>query len=212
MDGAHKRSRVTSPLLFAAGVLLSACATPGGAVAPIDVDPSIRGPVAGVGIEGQDIIAMTDRMMRDMLASPELVRGQVARRVIIDAEFFVNDSSQIINKNAITDRLRVNLNRASQGRMSFVGRQYARMVGEERDLKRQGVTDMGTTGLTRAQAGADFRLGGRIATIDSRNPKSGVQMRYTQITFSMVDLESGVLVWEGIYEFSRASADDIIYR
>jgi PBP1b-binding outer membrane lipoprotein LpoB len=204
--------RTAKSTFILASLILCACAAPSGAVAPVDVDPTVRGPVAGVGIEGQDIIAMTDRMMRDMLASPELARRQVAPRVIIDGEYFVNDSSQIINKNAITDRLRVNLNRASQGRMSFVGRQYARMVGEERDLKRQGVTDMGTTGLTRAQAGADFRLGGRLASLDSRNPKTGVQQRYTQITFSMVDLESGVLVWEGIYEFSRASADDIIYR
>lgn len=204
--------RIALTLLMAMSAMLSACATSGGAVAPIDIDPAVRGPVAGVGIEGQDIIAMTDRMMRDMMGSPQLMRRQVVPRVIIDAEFFTNDSSQIINKNAITDRLRVNLNRASQGRLSFVGRQYARMVGQERDLKRQGVTDLGTTGLTRAQAGADFRLGGRIASLDSRNPKTGVQQRYTQITFSMVDLESGTLVWEGIYEFSRASADDIIYR
>jgi hypothetical protein len=206
----HARS-ATLLSTFAA-IFLSACVTTGGAVAPIDIDPSVRGPVAGVGIEGQDIISMTDRMMRDMLGSPELTRRPVTPRVIIDAEYFQNDSSQIINKNAITDRLRVNLNRASQGRMSFVGRQYAGMVAKERDLKRQGVTDAGTTGLTRAQSGADFRMGGRIATLDSRNPKTGLQQRYTQITFSMVDLESGMLIWEGIYEFSRATADDIIYR
>ncbi|MEO5693424.1 MAG: hypothetical protein ABIQ72_09895 [Usitatibacter sp.] len=206
------RARSSKLLTILAAVFLSACATSGGAQAPIDIDPSVRGPVAGVGIEGQDIISMTDRMMRDMLGSPELTRRPVTPRVIIDAEYFQNDSSQIINKNAITDRLRVNLNRASQGRMSFVGRQYAGMVAKERELKRQGVTDAGTTGLTRAQAGADFRLGGRIASVDSRNPKTGLQQRYTQITFSMVDLESGMLIWEGIYEFSRASADDIIYR
>lgn len=205
-------ARLEKLLSTMAAVLLCSCATTGGAVAPIDVDPTVRGPVAGIGIEGQDIISMTDRMMRDMLSSPDLVRRPAAPRVIIDAEYFQNDSAQILNKNAITDRLRVNLNRASQGRMSFIGRQYAGMVAKERDLKRQGVTDAGTAGLTRAQAGADFRLGGRIATLDSRNPKSGLQQRYTQITFSMVDLESGTLVWEGIYEFSRASADDILYR
>ena len=206
------RTPLPNPLCLAACVLLCACTASGGAVAPIDVDPGVRGPVAGVGIEGQDVIGMTDRMVRDMLAHPGLASRATAPRVIIDAEFFVNDGAQIINKNAITDRLRVNLNRASAGRMTFVGRQYARMVTEERDLKRQGVTDIGTTGLAKAQAGGDFRLGGRIATLDSRNARSGLLQRYTQITFSMVDLESGVLVWEGIYEFSRAAADDVIYR
>lgn len=197
--------------------LLGGCASTGNienasGVAPTVVDPSVRGPVAGLGIEGHDVISMTDQMMRDMLSSPVLARRERAPRVIVDAEFFVNDSSQPINKNSITDRLRVNLNRAAQARMTFVGRNYSRMVEQERELKRQGVTDIGTTGLTKAQQGADFRLGGRISSLDSRSAKSGMQQRYTQIIFEMVDLESSQIVWSGIYEFARAAADDVIYR
>src|SRR3954447_2685405 len=45
----------------------------------VELDPGTRGPVAGVGIEGQDIVSMTDRMVRDMLASRALV-GHSARR------------------------------------------------------------------------------------------------------------------------------------
>jgi hypothetical protein len=66
----------------------------------------------------------------------------------VDGEFFHNESAQAINKNLITDRLRIGLNRAARGRMVFVGRHYAGMVQQERDLKRQGVVDVGTTGLT----------------------------------------------------------------
>ena len=199
------------------GVFLSGgCATTGvqnsAGVAPQTLDPSQRGPVGGVGIEGNDIISMTDQMMRDMLANRELAGRNPAPRVIVDAEYFVNESAQPINKNAITDRLRVGLNRASQGRMVFVGRNYSAMVQKERDLKRHGVTDVGTTGLTKAQAGADYRMGGRITSVDQRNAKTGMQQRYNQITFEMVDLETGVIVWSGLYEFLRSGADDVIYR
>lgn len=198
-------------------LLLPGCVTGGGVknssgVAPTDIDPSAKGPVTGVGIEGRDIISMTDQMVRDMLANPELSQREKAPGVIVDAEFFVNDSSQPINKNSITDRLRVNLNRAATGRMKFIGRSYSKMVEQERELKRQGVTDVGSTGLTKAQKGADFRLGGRITSLDSRNAKSGLQQRYTQITFEMIDLENSEIVWSGIYEFARASADDVVYR
>ncbi len=96
--------------------------------------------------------------------------------------------------------------------MVFVGRQFAGMVAAERDLKRSGTVDVATTGLTQAQAGADYRLGGRITSLDSRDAKTGMQQRYTQITFEMVDQERGTIVWSGIYEFQRAAADDVVYR
>jgi penicillin-binding protein activator len=132
--------------------------------------------------------------------------------VIVDGEFIRNESAQAVNKNAITDRLRVALNRAAKGRMAFVGRHYAGMVAQERDLKRQGVVDVGTVGLTQAQAGGDYRLGGNITSIDSRDPRTGMMQRYNQITFEMVDLERGTLVWTNQYEFSRAGQDDVVYR
>jgi PBP1b-binding outer membrane lipoprotein LpoB len=168
--------------------------------------------VAGVGIEGQDIVSMTDRMMRDMMSNPTLAAAQRPPQIIVDGEFFENESAQRLNKNAITDRLRVGLNRNAQGRMVFVGRHYAGMVAQERDLKRQGVVDQATTGLTKAQAGGDYRLGGRISSVDSRNPSNGMVQRYNQIIFEIVDLERGTIVWSGIYEFARAAQDDIVYR
>lgn len=175
-------------------------------------DVSRVGPVSGTGIEGHDVVSMTDQMLRDILSTPVLAGRAVAPQVIVDGEFFVNDSSQRINKRLITDRLRVELNRAAQGRMTFVGREFSAMVAAERELKREGVVDVATTGLTQAQAGADFRLGGRISSLDSRDPRTGMTQRYMQIVFEMVDLERGVLVWSGMYEFGRAAADDVVYR
>lgn len=184
-------------------------------VATISFNPAVPGPVHGVGIESQDIISMSDRMMRDMLSVERLTRtSEDAKRprVIIDDKYFANDSSQPINRSLITDRLRVSLNRAAKGRMVFVGRAYASMVADERSLKRNGKTDVGTTGLTKAQMGADYRLGGRIATSDQRSSASGLVQRYTQVTFEMVDLETSEIAWSGIYEFLRSAADDVMYR
>jgi hypothetical protein len=97
--------------------------------------------------------------------------------------------------------------------MMFIGREYAAMVAEERELKREGTTDVGTTGLTRAQAGADFRLTGRITSEDSAaQDGTGRVQRFNQITFEMIDLENGVIVWSNIYDFSRVAADSVMYR
>lgn len=197
-------------------VVLSGCVTYGvpsaGGLPPVEVDPSTRGPVSGVGIEGHDIVSMTDQMMRDMLTNATLAGRAKAPRVVIDAGYFRNSGAQAINRDLITNRLRVNLNRASQGRMQFISRENLGMIQQERDLKRAGATDVGTTGMTQAMAGADYRLAGEISTLDERNARTGMIERYNQITFEMVDLESGAIVWSGQYEFERAAADDVMYR
>ena len=81
-------------------------------------DPSSSGRVQGVGIESQDVVAMTDEMMRDMLSN-RILAARDGPRIIIDNEYFKNESSSIINTNLLTDRLRVELNRAANGRMIF---------------------------------------------------------------------------------------------
>jgi hypothetical protein len=207
-------------LWAAAGALLVGCTTTTYTYPVVNApgtpttyqDPSTRGPVSGVGIEAQDIISMTDRMVRDMLGNPALAGAKTPPRVILDAEYFRNESASRLNVNSITDRLRVSLNRSSQGRMTFVARHFADMVAREREIKRQGVVDQGTTGLTRAQQGGDYRMGGRITSLDSRSAATGQIQRYNQITFEMVDLESGQIVWSGIYEFLKSAQDDVIYR
>jgi hypothetical protein len=201
-------------VLVAAGFALAACQkvdnTAGSPT--VYIDPTTSGPIKGVGIESQDIIGMTDQMLRDMLSAPRLAGAATPPNVIIDSEYFHNESSSRLNKNSITDRLRIGLNRAAAGRMQFVGRHYADMVAKERDLKRQGVVDRGTQPGTRAQKGGDYRLGGRITSLDSRDPKTGMMQRYNQIIFEMVDLETSEIVWSGMYEFAKAAQDDIIYR
>jgi hypothetical protein len=178
----------------------------------MELDPSTRGPAGGVGIEGQDVLVMTDQMIRDMLQNSLLANAARPPQVIVDAQYFQNLSAQRINVNAITDRLRFGLTRAAQGRMVFVSRESFGMVAAERDARRRGQIDVGTRGLTRAQAGGDYRLVGRINSIDQRSSRTGVVQRYNQIVFEMVDLERGTVVWSGLYEFARAAADDVVYR
>ena len=104
------------------------------------------------------------------------------------------------------------LNRAANGRMVFVGRHFADMVEKERELKRDGAVDGGTIRQTQATAGGDYRLGGRIASLDAMDRNSQTRSRYHQVTFEMIDLELGTIVWSGSYEMKKASQDNVLYR
>ena len=200
----------------AASLALAACQGPGVANAPgtptTYQDPGTRGIVSGVGIESQDIISMTDEMMRDMLSNPQLARANPPARVIMDSRYFKNQSTERIDKDLIVDRLRIALQRSANGRLMFVGREYADMIEQERALKRAGKVDVATTGMTKATAGADYRLTGRIKTRDAQNLQTGTKQRYNQITFEMIDLEYGTIVWSGLYEFEKAALDSVVYR
>ena len=213
------KSMTNWPLLHAVNGLVLIVACSGCATAPnangskvTEIDPSVRGPVASTGIESQDIMAMTDMMMRDLMSTPSLAKQDVPPRIVMDSSKFINESTQAINKNLIVDRLRVGLNRAAKGRMMFLSRENLQAVKDARDAKREGLTDVGTTGLAKAVAGEDYALTGRIASADSRNNKSGMQQRYMQITFEILDMETGAILWSNQYEFAKAAADDVVYR
>ncbi|WP_084652266.1 penicillin-binding protein activator LpoB [Ottowia thiooxydans] len=215
--GAGWETRVTAVVVLLAMAALAGCQTNpplqnATGVSSMEVDPSRKGPVSGVGVEGHDIVSMADQMMRDILAEPIFADTGKRPRVVIDAQYFVNESSQAINKNMITERLRVNLNRAARSRMSFISDQSTAMVERERALKRSGTTDVGTRGLTKAVAGVDFRLTGKITSHDSRNVRSGLVQRHTQITFELIDVETREIIWSNFYDVARAAADDVVYR
>jgi hypothetical protein len=177
----------------------------------VELDVGTRGVVQGTGIESQDIASMTDRMVRDLLTMPQFAAARVPPQIIVESSNFENQSSQAINKEIIVDQLRIQLLRAAQGRMVFVSRTASAAAQRERDLKRQGITDTGTTGLTRAVAGADYMLFGKIQSLTERDARGMIQ-RTNYINFEMIDLERSVQVWGNTYSFKRAGADDVVYR
>lgn len=175
-------------------------------------DPGSPGVISGVGIESQDIISVSDRMMRDILANPVIANSKNPPRVVMDSTYFRNESSSTVNKNLITDRLRTELNRAAAGRMVFLARHHSDLVEDERNLEKEGVVGGGLFGSTKDALGWDYRLGGRIASLDAVDPASGIKSRYHQITFELIERGSGTIVWSNTYEFRKTAQDDILYR
>lgn len=176
----------------------------------VSTDRQVEG-VSGLGVEAQDYRAMTDQMVRDLLASP-LFAGNVPARVIIDDRRFLNESDQIMNMSLVVDRLRIELMRAAAGRIQFVSRENVDIVEEEKELKDAGVVSAGSTDFRQGVAGADYRLVGRIASQSTASNNSGLRSSTYLFTFELIDLNTGYVVWGNLYEQRKAGADDTIYR
>ncbi len=179
----------------------------------MELDPNGRGAISGVGIESRDIDAMADLVVRELMSRPDLVSAAQPPRIVVDSEAFRNDSTQRIDRDMITGALRASLNRSANGRIRFISREAMALVMRERELKRSGVADVGTRGMTRSVAGLDFQLVGKMSSLDTRDSKSGLVQRRTQVIFELVDLETGELPWTSQpYVILRAAGDDVVYR
>jgi hypothetical protein len=163
-----------------------------------------------LGIESQDIVSMTDQMMRDMLTNPRLVRAarDEPAVVVVDHEYFENDSSQRLNKRLIVDRLRTELFRAAAGRIRFVARHAEDMVRAEHERRREGVA---TGAVLTELPSPEYRLTGRFQNLQDGS-RSGDRSNYVQVLFEMVDMLNGELVWTGMYEFKKSSREAIMYQ
>lgn len=200
------------------GLVIVAVATPAVAGkkdghAAVDLDPSSRGAVSGTGIEMRDITGMSDRLVRDLLARTDIIGTGKPPRIIVDSSRLINKSSQRLDTDMISDQLRAQLMRAAQGRLRFLSREAMEDVQAERELKRKGQVDVATRGMTHAVAGSDFKLTGRITSLDSRNNTTGMMQRSMQVIFELIDLESSESVYiSEPFVIQRAQADDVVYR
>lgn len=176
-----------------------------------DLDPDSKADNDGVGIASRDIAAISDAIVRDLLNYPEVIDRPLPPRVIIQASDLRNMTMQRFQRDMLTDALRSQLNRSARGKLRFISRESAEVVEQERAMKQDGFVSAGTTDPNRMRSGADYRMVGKITSIDTRNVGTGTQQRFTQIMFELVDLTTGDIVWTGEpYKFKRATDMDIV--
>lgn len=158
---------------------LAACAT-GSHSPPTAVSQGIPR-----GNPGQDLAAMCKRLAPELSDSGFIKNFQGTARVLVDGDFFSNEGALAVNQSVLANRMRVELNKASRGRMLFTG------------------SIPGTV--------ADLRLSGRTSSFSLPGGDGQVQT-FMRVFLQMVDLETGVNVWSGSYEFALSPADGIINR
>lgn len=203
-------------MLFAGAVgaatFLAGCASQGvqnpTGVPVTEMRADERGFVAGTGVESQDLVAVTDKMARSILAIPEISRAQTPPRIVLDP--VVNDTRFPLNKDIFNDRIRIELNKNSLGKVRFLARDRMKTLERERELKQNGqVTASADPNVTEFR-GADYFLTGKLSGMTTKT--SAGTSDYVLYSFQLIDARTSEIVWEDSAEIKKQGLEDAAYR
>lgn len=107
---------VLSAAAFLTGCASSGVRNPDGRM-PSVLNPDERGPVAGTGIESQDIVAVTDKMARSILALPEIANATTPPSIALDP--VINNTRFPINKDIFLDEIVARLMEKAGGKVQI---------------------------------------------------------------------------------------------
>jgi PBP1b-binding outer membrane lipoprotein LpoB len=172
------------------------------------MNPDEQGFVAGTGIESQDLVAVTDKMSRSILAVPQIARAAVPPRVVLDP--VKNETRFPINQGIFLTRIRTQLNSKAAGRVIFLAREQMETLQKERDLKRTGQVTSTSDPALQEFKGADYFLTGKLQGLTTR-ARAGVS-DYVLYSFQLIDARTSEIVWEDAAEMKKQGIEDAVYR
>ncbi len=203
--------RIPLAAVTAAG-LISGCASSGvknPSGAPVtEMRADERGFVTGTGIESQDLVVVTDKMARSILAVPQIANAQGVPRVVLDP--VQNETRFPINKEIFLTRIEAQLTTKAQGKVIFLARDRMAALEHERQLKQSGqVTASADPNLVEFK-GADFFLTGKLQSLTTRTGAGTSD--YVLYTFQLIDARTGENIWMGSEEIKKQGLEDAAYR
>ena len=192
--------------------LLTGCASTGvknpSGVPVTQMRPDEQGFVAGTGVESQDLVAVTDKMSRSILSTPQIMNAQGTPRVILDP---VEHAPRFpLNKDIFLDRLRAELNSRARGKVIFLARERMAALERERQLKLSGQVTASADPRVVEFKGADFILTGKLSGLTTRT--SAGTSDYILYTFQLIDARTTDIIWEDSSEIKKQGLEDAAYR
>lgn len=205
------KSQFSFAALAAAG-LLSGCASSGvknpSGVPVTQMRPDEQGFVAGTGVESQDLVAVTDKMAKSILTTPQITNAQGTPRVVLDP--VINETRFPINKDIFLTRIRVELNTKARGKVIFLARERMATLERERQMKQSGQVTASADPNVVEFKGADFFLTGKLSGLTTKT--SAGTSDYILYTFQLIDARTSDIIWEDSAEMKKQGLEDAAYR
>ncbi len=192
---------------LAAGCASSGVKNPSG-IGVTEMRPDEKGFVAGTGVESQDLVAVTDKMARSVLETPQIKNAATPPVVWLDP--VVNETRFPINKDLFLTRIRVLLNSKTAGKVQFVARERMAALEQERTMKQSGQVTSTSDPARVEFKGGDFLLTGKLQGLSTRTSQGTSD--YVLYTFQLIDARTSVIIWEDFAEIKKQGLEDAAYR
>lgn len=199
-------------LSITAAALVAGCASSGvknpSGVPVTRMNADEQGFVAGTGVESQDLVAVTDKMARSILAVPQIAGATTPPIIVLDP---VNNETRFpINKDIFLSRIRGELVKKSGGKVTFLARERMAALEKERNMKREGAVTASSDPQKQEFKGADYFLTGELKGISTRTAKGTSD--YILYDFHLIDARTSAIVWEDNAEIKKQGLEDAAYR
>jgi len=196
-----------APLSLLCGCASSGVKNPSG-VPVTEMKADERGFVTGTGVESQDLVAVTDKMARSILALPAIASATTPPRIVLEP--VQNDTRFPISKDIFLTRLRTQLNSKALGKVIFLAREHMAALEKERDMKRTGQVTSTADPALQEFKGADYFLTGKLQGMTTRT-KAGTS-DYVLYSFQLINPRTSEIIWEDVAEIKKQGLEDAAYR
>jgi len=192
---------------FVSGCASSGVKNPSG-TGVTQMRPDEAGFVGGTGVESQDLVAVTDKMARSVLAIPQIANAAKPPIVVLDP--VDNQTRFPINKDIFLTRIRSELNSKCRGKVTFLARDRMAALEKERNLKREGAVTTTSDANVQEFLGANYFLTGSLQGLSTRTSKGTSD--YILYAFQLIDARTSAIVWEDNAEIKKQGLEDAAYR
>jgi len=192
-------------ILLAFCLLLSGCASTYSISHSTTVLPDSDDGLGGTGIEATDVRTVARKMAISILEIPEIANAIGMPRIALLP--VKNSTRFIINKDIFTQKIRIELNKNTSGKMRFLARDRIEDILKEREAKRE---ELFTTSKEADLLGVDFYLTGELTGLSKAS--GGHRSDYILMSFQLIDAETSDIIWEDSYEIKRVGITGVAYQ
>ena len=170
--------------------------------------------IVTMGLSHKDFDGAANKALDEMIDSPLLAHPEAAQggRYVLAISNIINDTSQRIDTDQLTKKIRVGLLRSGKFlTTTAIGLKGAEdeMTAKVRELNNSKLVNKATTKKNGTVISPDFSLSGKIIQRTNKIDRSNQLVDY-YFQLTLTQLETGLAYWEGEYPISKKGSNDSV--
>jgi len=170
--------------------------------------------IVTMGLSHKDFDGAANKALDEMIDSPLLAHPEAAQggRYVLAISNIINDTSQRIDTDQLTKKIRVGLLRSGKFlTTTAIGLNGAEdeMTAKVRELNNSKLVNKATTKKNGTVISPDFSLSGKIIQRTNKIDRSNQLVDY-YFQLTLTQLETGLAYWEGEYPISKKGSNDSV--